>query len=451
MGFEGCGMIDGSHNMVTSDSQTSSAQRYWDVVRKVDEWIERHSHAGNDPYDVLGSPLLVYLRSSRLDPVSVVASKVTTQSSFRKNVKTLLVPVYQSASFMRLLRLVLGVRKTINPKSMGLLVQGYVRLHRLGREEKYLKKIDYSLRWLMDHTNQDFGKYCWGIPYVWQMVNPNCRIPKGGPQSTLTAVNGLGFLEAFELTGREQYLDVAKSCCDFFLENLNIDRVSDKQIAFSYTPYDRTHVLNVNLHCGALLSRVWKHTRTERYLDACMKATQFTVAHQREDGAWHYSSHLDGFINAVDNYHTGDNLEYLDAIRSSVPEFPFEQSMKKGLDYYLAHFFLESGFPKYTDELLLPVDIHSCAQSIITLATLSDYDERSASVARKVAGWTLDNMFHPEGHFYYRMYKAGSYDKSDYIGWGDAWMVKAFALLLANEAKKDRVAITSTREGGKGL
>lgn len=441
-------MIQGNQSVLNSDREDSSTHRYWKAVRRVDEWIERHGHAGNDPYDVLGSPLLVYLRSSRLDPVSVVASKVTTQSSFRKNVKTLLVPIYQSAAFMRLLRLVLGVRKTINPKSMGLLVQGYVQLHKLAPEEEYLNKIDYSLRWLMEHTNQDFGKYCWGIPYVWQMVNPNCRIPRGGAQSTLTAVNGLGFLDAFELTGNEQYLDVAKSCCDFFLENLNIDRINDRQIAFSYTPYDRTHVLNVNLHCGALLSRVWKHTRTDRYLDACLAAAEFTIVHQREDGAWHYSSHLDGFINAVDNYHTGDNLEYLLAIRSSVPDFPFEQSLKKGLDYYLAHFFLESGFPKYTDELLFPVDIHSCAQSIITLAALSFYDDRCASLAGKVACWTLDHMSDPEGYFYYRMYNAGSYDKSDYIGWGDAWMVKAFALLLTNQAERDRIATTSTREGG---
>ena len=413
------------------DRKANPRDRYWQALSQVDQWIEKKKHVGNDPYDVLGSPLLVYLRSSRFDPVSVVASKEESTSNYRKRLKELLVPVYQSARFMQLLRVVLGIRKTINPKTMGLLAQGYVQLHKITPEERYLHKIDYCLQWLIDHSNRDFGKYCWGIPYVWQMVRPNCRIPKGGPQSTLTAVNGLGFVDAYELTGNERYLDVARSCCDFFLDDLFIDRISDTQIAFSYTPYDRTHVLNVNLHCGALLSRVWSHTREDRYLDSCLKASRFTVAHQREDGAWHYSSHLDGFVNAVDNYHTGDNLEYLNVIRSHVPDFPFEAAYQKGLTYYLEKFFLADGFPMYTDELKYPVDIHGCAQSIITLAALGTEDSRCRVLAFKVADWVLDTMADREGFFYYRLYDSGSYDRSDYIGWGDAWMVKALALLLA--------------------
>jgi hypothetical protein len=412
----------------------ASSQKYWDAVARVDRWIEWNKHRSNDPYDVLGSPLLVWLRSSRFDPVSAVASKEGKASTFRRVVKRSLVPVYQSAHFMRLLRLALGIRKGINPKTMGLLAQGYARLYRVTSDPAYLKKIDHCLQWLIDQSNRDFGKYCWGIPYVWQMVRPNYRIPKGGPQSTLTAVNGLGFLDAFELTRQEQYLDVAKSCCEFLLENLNIDHVSDEQMAFSYTPYDRTHVLNVNLHCGALLSRVWVHTNDRRYLDACLKAARFTVAHQRPDVAWHYSSPLDGFVNAVDNYHTGDNLEYLAVIRASVGDFPFEESLRRGIDYYLSHFFLESGLPKFTDELEYPVDIHGCAQSIITLTTLSEFDHRCRPLLFKVTDWVLENMTAREGYFYYRMYGSGSYDRSDYIGWGDAWMVKALALLLALSA-----------------
>jgi hypothetical protein len=165
-----------------------------------------------------------------------------------------------------------------------------------------------------------------------------------------------------------------------------------------------------------------------------MKAASFTIAHQREDGAWHYSSHRDGYVNAVDNTHTGDNLEYLFLLRSSVAQFPHEDALKSGVDYYLNHFFLENGMPKFTDQLLYPVDIHSCAQSVITLASLARYEPRCREVAFRATDWILDNMRDPEGFFYYRLYDANSYDKSDFIGWGDAWMVKALALLIASTA-----------------
>ncbi len=406
--------------------------KYWKALRAVDHWIEKHNYSSYDPYDILGTRLILYLRSCPWDPVSIVSSKDDSPSALQKFMKDKLAFFYQSTFFMQLLRISFGVHKTINPKTMGLLSQAYSVLYRLTKEEVYIKKINYCLDWLIKHTNTDFGKYCWGIPYVWQMVRPYYRIPKAAPQSTLTAVNGLAFVDAFEVTQNEKYLEVAVSSCEFFLQNLNVEKIADTQIAFSYTPYDHTHVLNVNLHCGALLSRVWKITKKDVYLDSCIKAANFTISHQRMDGAWHYSSHLDGQVNAVDNYHTGDNLEYLYVIKENIPDFPFEGALKKGLDYYLSKFFLPTGLPKLTDQLIYPADIHSCAQAVITLARLSSYDKHCLPLAQKVTYWALENMRDSDGYFYYRLYDSGNYDKTDFIGWGDSWMVKALALLIAS-------------------
>lgn len=405
---------------------------YRTALDEVIRWIEKCRYTSYDAYDIVGTPLVVYLRSRSWDPVSIVSSKEPEKAPAKSLFKTLAAPLYQTTASTRMLRLLLGARKTIHPKAMGLLAQGYASLYRTTKDDLYLGKLKFCLGWLMQNTNNDTGKYCWGLPYVWQTVRPSNRIPKYAPQSTLTAVNALAFVDAFEITGDQQYLDVAHSSCEFFLRDLHIDVINERQLAFSYTQYDKTHVLNVNLHCGALLARVWKHTRHQEYLDHCMKGTDFTVSHQRPDGAWHYSSHLDGHVNAVDNTHTGDNLEYLHAMKTAVPDFPYTGALQRGLDYYLAHFFLEDGRPKFTDELVYPTDIHSCSQSAITLSLLAGFDERCAPQAESVIDWILHTMRDPKGYFYYRQYEGGRMDRHDFIGWGDSWMMKALALYFEN-------------------
>src|SRR5207253_2997270 len=161
----------------------------------------------------------------------------------------------------------------------------------------------FYAQWLMKNSDQlGFGQFCWGLPWVWPS---EVVIPRYGPQSTISTVDALGFVDLYETTGDRQYLDVARSVCEFFLQHLHLDKVTPDAWAFSYTPYDKQHIINVNFHCGALLARVWRHCGDERYLTTLLKICNFSVTEQRPDGAWHYSAKIDGFVNAVDNTHTG--------------------------------------------------------------------------------------------------------------------------------------------------
>lgn len=398
------------------------------VVGQVIGEIERMEYRSHDPYDLLGSGPIVWLRSRKSKALSAITSKEPSRKE--KVIRVVVAPIYQSTLTWTLYRQVFGIQPLQHPKTMGLMLQGYLALYRALGEGHYLQQAKGCASWLMTNSDQlGFGYYCWGLPWVWPSDD---QIPRFGPQSTLSAVNGLGFMDLFDATGDEAYLQVGRSVCDFFLTHLNIDRISPQMWAFSYTPYDKAHIVNVNFHCAALLARVWEKTGEQCYLDTLLKVCNFSAAEQRPDGAWHYSAAIDGFVNAVDNTHTGDNLEYLTIIRHVLgKDFPYEEVYRKGIDYYLEHFMSDDGMPFYTDTEQYPAESHPACQMLITLAHLADVDKRAMPMAKTLAQWIVENMMNrAKTRMYYRLYESGRTDRSYSISWGDAWLVKGMALLL---------------------
>jgi hypothetical protein len=84
------------------------------------------------------------------------------------------------------------------------------------------------------------------------------------------------------------------------------------------------------------------------------------------------------------------------------------------------------------------VDIHSVAQSIITLVLLRDLDPRNVPLARSVMEWALNHMWDDEGFFYYQVKRLYTI-RIPYMRWAQAWMLLAISTLLcdSDEAMKD--------------
>ena len=401
------------------------------LISIVIQEVERMSYRSHDPYDLLGSGPIVWLRSKKSGTLNAITSKEPSRKD--KLIRQLVGPVYQSSLTWSVYRKLLRIPTEQHPKTMGLMMQGYLALYRTHGLDEHLRKAKACAKWLMENSDQlEFGYYCWGLPWVWPS---EVQIPRFGPQSTLSAVNGLGFMELFEATGDERYLEVSRSICDFYLNCLNIDRVEKDKWAFSYTPYDKTHIVNVNFHCAALLVKVWEKTQQDQYLETALNICNFAIAEQRPDGAWYYSAAIDGYVNAVDNTHTGDNLEYLTIIRRVLGEhFPYEGSYRKGIDYYLEHFMSSDGMPYYTDTEKYPVESHPACQMLITLAYLASVDDRALPMANKLTHWISEHLMNAKKtRMYYRLYEGGRIDKTYSISWGDAWLVKGLGLLLEAE------------------
>ena len=131
----------------------------------------------------------------------------------------------------------------------------------------------------------------------------------------------------------------------------------------------------------------------------------------------------------IDNFHTGYNLCALRSICEYAGTSEFESHIRRGFQFYRHNFFTQDNAPRYFDNNTYPIDIHSVAQSIMTLLTLKDYDADSPGLALSVCEWSMSHMWDRQGYFYYQVLPFWT-NKISYIRWSQAWMLLALATLL---------------------
>jgi hypothetical protein len=131
----------------------------------------------------------------------------------------------------------------------------------------------------------------------------------------------------------------------------------------------------------------------------------------------------------VDNFHTGYNLCALRSICEYAGTSEFEFHIRRGFEFYRTHFFREDGAPKYFHDRIYPIDIHSVAQSIITLLEFRTLDEGSVKQALSVFEWTMNHMWDRQGYFYYQAFPLFK-NKISYMRWSQAWMLLALSNFL---------------------
>lgn len=376
-------------------------------LNKLNVWLEKNGWAGYDPYDIKGKKIFLYLQRSKYTNFGF---------SFLLNRH----PMF-SRRFFR-------VKKQVNAKAMALFARAYLNLYRKTQDENFLKKALACLNWLVENPSKRYSGFCWGYPFDWQS---RVFISKATPSGVVTSIAAHAFLDAYKVLGEKQYLNIAKSCCDFIINDLNVDRVDTDEVCFSYTPIDNFHVHNANMFSVSVLLRSYVHFKEDEYKELGVKALNFTVNRQNEDGSWYYWAPPDKLLYNIDNYHTGFVLECLNVCRRALgEEFKYVSKLRKGLEFYADNLFLDDGTPKINRNRIYPIDIHSCAQGIITFCELADFEPKYLNMAEKVARWTISNMQDKEGYFYYRIYRKWKTDKTAYIRWGQAWMLRALSYLV---------------------
>jgi hypothetical protein len=320
------------------------------------------------------------------------------------------------------------VPKGENPKGLAVFCSALLILSESG----VIKNDDivlHLLRRLIDLKSPDSPYYCWGYNFDWQ--SRVFFLPKFVPNIICTTFAGNALIDAYNKFADNQYLDMAISAGDFLLKGLNITKTNDGS-CFSYTPLDQGQVHNANLLGAAFLSRLYSITHENKYLEPAHSAIRFSILGQNEDGAWPYGE--DKTQKWIDNFHTGYNLCALRSISQYLGTQEFETNIHQGVEFYLNHFFQEDGAPKYFHNRTYPIDIHSVAQSIITLTTFCDLGENNIALANSVFQWAMANMWDEQGYFYYQVtpyYK----NKIPYIRWSQAWMLLALATLLKHSEK----------------
>ncbi|MEA3358806.1 MAG: hypothetical protein U9R17_05295, partial [Thermodesulfobacteriota bacterium] len=324
------------------------------------------------------------------------------------------------------LRRILLVPKEQNPKGLALFTSALIKLSDTGLIDS-LDLIDDVIKKLIKLKSPNQEHFCWGYNFDWQ--NRSFFLPKFSPNIICTTFAANALLDFYEKYHKTEYLDIAISAGYFLLSGLNKTE-DDTGICFSYTPFDHGQVHNANLLGAAFLSRLYSITGEKKSLNVALKAVRFSVSRQNEDGSWPYG---EGKTQKwIDNFHTGYNLIALQKFKQYTGNESFTDNIQRGFEFYLNNLFTPKGVPKYYHNSTFPIDIHSIAQSIITLTELSNLDDSAIDMAILVYGWAINNMQNKKGYFFYQQKKFFK-NRISYMRWSQAWMLYALSTLLEHE------------------
>lgn len=373
------------------------------ALSKLDAWVERAEWKGYDTFDGLSSPY------ARLLTLGYPLLKQVWQQGVRR--------------FPVNLRPLLGIKPAMSTKGMGFFAQGYLRLHQTYGKPAYSEKARFCLDWLIEHRSPGFKGHSWGNHFDYQFRGGN--IPKGTPTIVWTGLIGHAFLDAYEGLGEKRYFEVAKSACEFIVDELGWMEFEEGS-CLQYYPNANIKVHNSSMIGASLLARVDSLSGQERYRKLAERAIRFTLHHQTEQGGWYYG--VEDKYRWIDSFHTGYVLEALATFCRCAGLDAYLEPLRKGYDYYIKTFFQPDGTPRYYAQKALPLDIQCASQGIQTLVNLRELNPRSVDVASAIARWTIANMQDPTGYFYYRKYPLVT-NKTPTLHWGQATMFAALALL----------------------
>jgi len=379
---------------------------------KLINYCEKEEYKGWDPFDGLNS---TFFQNSPLK--NSVLMRLIWIQFFKKS------PINP--------RKLLKVQKDYNPKALGLFLFSYAQIARsqyLMKElaisfEAVNQKITFFAEKIIFLKSKKNYHSSWGYNFDWQ--NRVFFQPKFTPTVVATSFVADALFEAYEATKNEKYLDIALDSAKFVKNNLN--KYEDKNgIIFSYSPLDNSKVYNASLLGARLLARSYFYSGKKEYKDLAKKAVFYVAKKQNKDGSWIYGENK--VQNWIDSFHTGYNLECIYEYEKYTKDFSYSENFELGFNYYLHNFFLIDGTPKYFNNKVYPIDIHSPAQFIVTLAKTKKLKENLV-LANKALEWTIKNMQSNEGYFYYQKNK-NFISRIPYMRWSQAWMFYAFTNYL---------------------
>jgi SAM-dependent methyltransferase len=402
------------------------------AMLKLLSYCRANEWAGYDPYDALNSRLFSVLPflNSRWPRL------LLTQALKRSPVNV---------------RGFLGVPKTQNPKALGLFLSAFVKFSKTDVPDR-----DQLIRLMIDQLQASRSRgidySCWGYSFPWQMRKG--VVPAGTPNLVCTTFVATALLDACDQLGDPRCLAMAKSAAEYILNELYWTDGAAIH-SFSYPlPSVRVQVYNANFLAASLLCRISKLTAEEKFMGPALAVTRCSVAQQKQDGSWEYGGGPKQ--QWIDNFHTGFNLGALRAIGLYAQTAEFDDSLRRGFEFYRTHFFREDGAAKYFHNRTYPIDAHSVAQSIITLTEFQDLDPISLPLADKVIHWAMDHLWDERGFFYYRCLRLATI-RTSYMRWTQAWMLLALATRLAESnrtatrsASSESSALVSNLSGGHG-
>lgn len=382
------------------------------------KWCREHEFAGHDPFDALNSRLfqntpLKQSRGARLG---------WTQLLKRSPLD---------------LRRIARVPREKNPKGIALFALATLAQYRrtkTAEAESITRGLLGDLAGMKLTTQHGAA---WGYNFDWQ--SRVFLAEQGTPTIVPTAFAARAFIEGALAFEDQSYAKLARSVCDFILEDLNRSVDTETEVCFSYSPNSPTRIYNASLLAAETLASVAALMKEPELCATAVRAVRYVVKQQHVNGSWSYGAESNQAW--VDNFHTAFLLSSLwRIIRSceAAKTEEFQHSLRRGYEYWRATFFLADGWPKYYDDSPYPADAHAAATAIATLCDLSELDEDALPLARKIASWTIEHLRDPGGFFYYQRRRFYTV-RIPFMRWSEAWMLYGLGRLLEESKKFDKL------------
>ena len=401
---------------MTGRSQTDENVRM--AIQKLLVYCRANQWAGYDPYDALNSKLFAAV--PMLD--RRIPRLVLTQALKRLPVN---------------IRPLLAIPKTQNPKGLALFLTAFIKLRKTGVEDQQelQELIGFMVERLGALRSPGVSYSCWGYSFPWQ--TRTIVVPSGTPNLVCTTFVADALFDAYEYGRDSQCLNMALSAAEYILNELYW--TDGSAASFSYPlPSIRSEVHNANFLAAALLARAYSHSGDNKFLIPAVQVARCSAAKQQVDGSWYYGEAASQ--RWIDNFHTGYNLCALRALSGYGATTEFDAVIRRGFDFYRRRFFNADGSVRYFHDRTYPIDIHSVAQSIITLLIFQDLDSGNLPLAQSVSQWAMTHMCDHQGFFYYRVLRSHT-NRIPYMRWSQAWMLLALVMLQGASGSKNAIRL----------
>ena len=303
-------------------------------------------------------------------------------------------------------RKLLGVRKGINPKLLG--------LYLLYSNNPTM--IDECINIALNNRNDDGA---WGYNYTWPRGDGSL-IKKGLSNVVVTYFVFMGLRRHRDRISQFEKLEHAVSK---FLNNLVLFEEKE-EACFSYFPKISNKTLNASLFAAELLLSVENTSDNRRLAEKCI---EFVINRQNHDGSYPYSENIKtGNLKNQYDFHQYYVLASLKRLCAKLELSKYSNSIETGLNY-LIDFQLNHGIFYWRYPKKYPVDIHNQAAAILALRSfkteLNDLNVDADGLLNKVVRWNEKHMW--DGTKYYYQYYPLITIKTNYLRWNQGWMLAA--------------------------
>ena len=190
------------------------------------------------------------------------------------------------------------------PEAYALWGQGYVKLFELMKEDEFLDLAQLSAKWLLENKNPGYNNYSWGLPWTWEQW----RAPETLSYLSTTMFAGELFLPLYDITGFDQYLNVAESIAKWAMEeNSGVRSEKGLMLYFANFPPLKFPIVNPIAKASGFFARLHSAAQKDDYRITASETARYVINTQNPDGSWYYSAKT----ARIDNVHTGYTLEGL--------------------------------------------------------------------------------------------------------------------------------------------